>query len=136
MGRRLLGKKMTYCWWDGKEELLYDKVKATVVGGLYEIEVVRPKEGAISVYKNTVKFLDNPSREIRDKVGQWTLEDRAAYAEQQQRSTEAKAAKEGNAIGSMTLDEVARVIKRNPSRRAAMISVVINHILYNDPRIY
>lgn len=133
MGRRLVaGGKIAHCWLDPNgEELLYDKVKAAVVGGRYEIDVIRKPDNGISVYKNTVKFVEQPTVG-KTTLNQWQLEDKAAYTEQQRRAVERRVTKEEKPLANMTLAEVATMIRRAPSQRSAIIATVINEINYGD----
>jgi hypothetical protein len=130
MGRRIVrGGKIAYGWLtaDG-EEVLFDKVKATVIGGAYEIEVIYGDD-ARSVYRNTVKYAGRMHSD-KKKVQQWALEDKAAYTEQQRRGIEKKKAKEEKPLANMTLKEVGLMCRRAPSQRSAIIATVISEILY------
>lgn len=132
VGRRFLtGNKIGYAWIDATdEEVMFDKIKATVVGGLYEIEVVRGGD-KLSVYKNTVKYV-GPSGSDKDTVAKWAALDKAAYTEQQRRAVERKAAKEDQPLANLTLAQVATMVRRSPSQRSAIIATVINEILYGS----
>ena len=131
LGRRLVrGGKIGYCWLTADdEEVIFDKVKATVIGGVYEIEVIHNEDGTRSVYKNTVKYAGRSHADSK-KVGQWALEDKAAYTEQQRRGVEKKKAKEDKPLGNLTLKEIGLMCRRAPSQRSAIIATVISEILY------
>lgn len=126
-GRRVLADgKVGHVYLDPSgAEVAYSKVSATVIGGHYEVRVVREGDG-VSVLGAKARYVGMPDEVDAVQRARWAAEDRAVVAADMMRKREAKDARESRDLGGMTLNEVAMLAYGLPApQRNALMGQVM-----------
>ena len=135
-GRRPIAgsKSLGALWWVPEDsddpERFFKLERHLQIGAAYEVQA---NESGRRANTKNVKWLESDAVP-EDLIREWTLADRAAYANDQLRKREAKAKAEGDRFGSMTLDEIQAYIDTHPSQATAMAGAVIRHIFARPRR--
>lgn len=126
MGRRYNGTKIHHFFLnpDGSNTAYSRAPKFPIVGNTYEMEVLDKRakvQSAKRVGQQPTSALTN----------QWTLYDKAAYAEKVQDDATKRLKKaEGDNIGHMTLNELRTYYRHAaPTNRAAMLTVFNSYLI-------
>lgn len=124
MGQRLTAsKKLAHAWRreDG-EQVLYLKLKAASVGGVYALDVSPNGEKVFSASLRFVRQSDD------ENAPRWSIEHESARVEYDAQRAEKSAAKE-KPLSDMTLREVKQMMHRTLApRRRALLAVILKEI--------
>lgn len=105
------------------EERLFKKVFTTgsvgIIGATYRVEV--PKPGSVVI--GSARYQSAEPRP--EKADEWAAQDRAASVADTARKREAKDAKEGRDLGSLTLAELSRICVRLPAPQRIALEVQV-----------
>lgn len=125
MGHRRVNDTLYAAWKDANgKTLLYDKKRGdAIIGQQYELEVERDDESGISVYFRSKRFIGPVEPE---QVSEWRAEAAQAESADQYDRAEAKLIKENGDIGSLTLDDVRRMLRNRKGwkNRTTLLAVV------------
>lgn len=126
LGRRVGAKdKIQFHWRDAAAELLvFDELKGQVVGARYVLNVSRSDTG-VRAFSGTLRFYDSQPEPA--DLADLRLADQAAHVSDTARKREAKAKRENNDIGTLTLAQARDMVvgrKAGPSSTAALAQVL------------
>lgn len=109
------------------EHSLFAKITGSI-GGVYEVDITRQPDGAITLHGNP-KYIRPSSSITAEDLAQWRADDRAAAAHKDRESAEAKLRKESGDIGAMTLADAKRWVNGATfGRRASRMAVILNYL--------
>lgn len=132
VGKRQHSRGLAHAWLreddlDG-DEMLYTKLKASVVGGVYEVEIVEQDDDHTTVRAGTLGW-QGEKVDDGDLVANWELRSRAAQQAHDVEKAEKRAASDSELARAM--DPLRRIIWRdgNPSRRWALAHAITQELM-------
>jgi hypothetical protein len=126
-GRRRGAKNLTYYAWIDKsgEDRWYRKLRASVIGGIYTVEVDRSSEN-VSVYPASLQYTGD--RVEPEKRADWELRDRTLMVTIERERLEKKHAGESEFDKAMAPLRQLYAQQRTWSQRAALTAMVLSEL--------